>query len=169
MAQEGLGRVDREILRGAKSGKSFKEISAMTGNVVSAVDVGNRLMDILEARNPLTEAQREMLLLDDMHALREVLVERAVEFKDLSAAPALSRVLRDIGTRIDKRSAATKMDLNTLYGNMGQLMAHAYDIALSYMKGALRSEIDPEVWDALQKEALQHARTELAKHEAIEA
>lgn len=165
---KGLGAMDKILLRGASANKSGAELSAMTNGVIPAADAMLRVDAILSSRNWLTEANKEKLLLDDMYALKDSLTNQA-SVGNLDAAKVLRATLVDIGNRLDKRAKATDLDLNTLYGNQGAIMSRAYDIALSYMKGALRGEVDPVKWDELANEALTHAQAELTQHEAVTA
>lgn len=128
--------------------------------------VAARITELLKMRDWLTAAQEDALITLRMKRILAQLEER---YLDLDNAMMQLRLLKEIGNRLDKRQAATSVDLNTLYDNQGRIMARAFDIALSYMRGALRDEIDPERWDELTDEALQHAEAELQKHEAIEA
>lgn len=162
---ENLSRIDREILRYADS-KSPQEISDAFGGAITPERVAERAHALLKSKKWLTSAQEEELVL---YKLRNVVtqLERLDATIDLDAAKVQLGFLKEIGNRLDKRRAATQVDLETYDLNVAREMTRAYDIALSYMKGALRGEIDPEVWDQLAADALAHAGREVMK-KAIE-
>lgn len=76
-SRKATGPVDRILLRGAASGKSWVEVSALTGGQVSPEQAAVRVRDLVEARNNgLTELEKRKLLLDEMSELKEVLQAR---------------------------------------------------------------------------------------------
>ena len=99
--------VDKILLRGAASGKSPKELSALTNGVVKPAQAAARVLEILDSRDWLTEAHQRLLLTDSLMDLHDTLYERAIEFRDLDAAKPLLSVL----TLIDKRLSTDKFDL----------------------------------------------------------
>ncbi|MDF2506234.1 MAG: hypothetical protein K0Q52_93, partial [Microbacterium sp.] len=52
---------------------------------------------------------------------------------------------------------------NTYNQNVGAVLGRVVDMSLSYMKGALRDQVDPEKWDELTQEALVLAWNEIEK------
>lgn len=159
MAEVALSQLDDRILSMADS-HSAVEISKKLGGVISPTRVASRTKELLETRDWLTEAQQDSLVIMKM---RKVLLHLEGQLLDLDNAKVQLQFLKAIGDRLDKRRAATEVDLNTYHVNVGREMARVYDIALSYMKGALRGDVDPELWDETAREALEHARAELAK------
>jgi hypothetical protein len=166
--KKGSGQIDRLLLQGAASGRSAKELSALTNGVVKPEEARLRVSALLEERDWLSQAQRKKLLLEDLHVLKDELFDRINRYASTDAVSPLVGVLKEIGNRLDKGDAATEIDLNRLYENQGVLMGRVVDQALSYMKGALRQQVDADLWDELVKEALINAQTEIAKYEAIE-
>lgn len=160
----GANKVDATIYQFADS-ESPAEISRRLGGVISPQAVAARTQTLLASKDWLTTQQEGQLI--DLR-LRKILVTLEDRFLDIDSAMMQLKLLKEMGNRLDKRAASTSLNLDSLYGNQGKLMAKAYDIALSYIKGALREQIDPDKWDELAKEALGHAQAELAKHEAIE-
>lgn len=155
--------LDMKLL--AMADQSPEEISRRLNGVIRPRAVAARLVALTDMPDWLTAQRQDRVLTLRMQAILDQLEARG--FDNDNAKTRLA-VLKELGNRLDKRAAATNADLNTLYDNQGRIMAQAYDIALSYMKGALRDEIDPDRWDELSAEALKHAQTELTKHEAIE-
>jgi len=168
VAKAGVSRVDEYLVRYAES-RSLREIAAMLGGVVTPEALAARLNTILDTRGFLSDAQRERRILI---VLEDTLAEIDEAFQDKDMLKIKLTYLREISARLDKRKDALDADLNRLYGNQGAIMAHAYDVAMTYLKATILhapdGAITEERWDELQIEALNHARTELAKYE-IEA
>lgn len=142
---------------------SAEEISRELGGVITPTRVAARIKELLESRDWLTEAQQDTLVVMKMRKALTKLERNSEGYLTEDSAKVQLSFLKAIGERLDKRRAATEIDLNTYHVNVGREMARVYDLALAYMKGALRSAIDPEVWDETSRDALQHARVELAK------
>lgn len=162
-AGEELSKIDQTILRYCDS-ESAEEISRRLGGTISPERVAEQKEKLLTSKKWLTAAQEEDLVL---YRLRNILAQLEGQYLDLDNAMVQLRFLKEIGSRLDARRAATQIDLETYDLNVAREMSRAYDIALGYMKGALRGEIDPELWDDLAKEALAHAGREVTK-KAIE-
>jgi hypothetical protein len=160
-----FGPLDDQILQLADS-HSPEEISEKMNGVLSPEVVASRLQMLLKSKNWLTAAQEDALI---TLKLKRVLVELEGKFLDIDNAKMRLSFLKEIGSRLDKRSAASETDLTKLYDNQGAIMGRVYDSALSYMKGALRESVNAELWDELAREALMNAQVELAKHQAIES
>ncbi len=157
-------KVDETILRLADS-HSFEEISKRLGGIVSPASVGARLHFLLKSKNHLDQLEQMQL---NEWKLKNLLVELEGKYHDDNNVKLQLQLIKEILKRLDARAAATDTDLNQLYANQGRIMSQAFDIALSYMKGALRDEINPEVWDEVREEALRHAEAELDSRTAIE-
>jgi hypothetical protein len=151
--------IDAVILRMCAS-HSPEEISRHLGGTVSPARVAAQVQTLLKSKTWLSQAQEEQQL---MWELRDVLNKMRSKFEDLDNLKAQLGVLKVIGSRFDSRSRANEEDLNSYSTNVGREMARGYDIALSYMKGALREHIDPEVWDEAAREGLYHAQAEILK------
>lgn len=145
---------------------SAEEISDMLGRTISPAKVALHIKTLLKSKNFLDDAEKDQLITIRMN---NILLELEGRHMDIDHAKARLATLKALGDRLDKRRAATTADLNMLYDNQGAIMGRVVDIAMSYIKGAFREEIDPALWDATVKEALEHAEVEIAKHEAIEA
>lgn len=154
-------RVDQMILSHADS-SSPEEISKMLGGMISPAKVAAHTQALLKSKDWLTQTQEEQLVLWE---LRRTLLQLKDRFMDADMAKVRLAYLKEISARLDKRSGALEVDLNTLYANQGRIMGQAYDIALTFIKGAFREEIDAAKWDEVKGEALRHAQAELAKYE----
>ena len=157
--------IDEKILALADS-HSPVEIAARLGGVLSAKAIAARITELLKARDWLTLAQQDQLITLRM---KRIAAEFEGKYLDKDNATVLLRYLKEIGNRLDKRSAATSMDLDRLYGNQGKIMARAYAIALDHMKTQFGDVIDSDEWDAAARDGLLHAEAELAEHESVEA
>lgn len=157
-----LSRIDTTILRYCDS-RSANEISEMLGGTVSPARVAALKEELLASRKWVTQAQEEELVLYRLRNIVSRFEEADNTASDMETARVHLGYLKEIGNRLDKRRAATQVDLETYDMNVAREMVRAYDIALSYMKGALRNEIDEERWDEIAKEALAHAGREVTK------
>ncbi len=133
----------------------------MLGGMIPPAAVAAQTQKLLKSRHWLTAAQEGQAL--DLK-LKRILTTLESRFLDLDNAKMQLRLIKEIGDRLEKRIATSEHDLNTIYEAQGRIMGKAYDIALSYMKGALRADVDPDTWDELAKEALAHAQNELQKY-----
>lgn len=163
-----LSRIDTTILRYCDT-ESPEEISRRLGGVITPERVAAQKETLLASKKWLTATQEEDLVIHRMRAIVAKFEEQfhRESYPDKEMALVQLRFLKEIGNRLDKRREATQVDLETYDMNVAREMTRAYDIALGYMKGALRGEVDPETWDTLAREALAHAGREVAK-KAIE-
>lgn len=159
--------IDDTILRYADS-MSPEEISLLLGGIVSPATIAARTQSLLQAKDWLTEAQEDQLITLRMKQLVND-ISTSPQYRDYKYMDILLRTLQVLSERIDKRRSATAIDLNTLYGNQGQIMMKAFDLALAHMRGRFADQIQVEAWDSEVREALIYAQAELSKHEAIEA
>ena len=144
-----LSEFDEKIL-GMADYMSPEQISKKLGGAVSAAKI------------------RENLLFRRMHMILAKLERIPGSQWDLDNLKVQLATLKELGNRFDKRRQANEVDLERYDRNVALEMARVYDIALSYVKGALRSEVDAERWDEVARAALEHAQGELMK-KAIEA
>ena len=157
-------KIDDKILQLADS-HSPSEISRALNGVISPARVASHTQTLLKSKAWLTAVQEDMLI---SYKMKQVLIGLEGQYLDLDHALARVKILKEIGVRLDKRQAATEADLSVLYANQGRIMGQVVDNALTYMKGALREKVDPELWEELVKEAMYSAQAEIAKHEAID-
>jgi len=162
-----LSEFDEKIL-GMADYMSPEQISKKLGGAVSAAKIRLQLQRLLEDVDWIPEAQRETLLFRRMHMILAKLERIPGSQWDLDNLKVQLATLKELGNRFDKRRQANEVDLERYDRNVALEMARVYDIALSYVKGALRSEVDAERWDEVARAALEHAQGELMK-KAIEA
>lgn len=116
----GLGNIDRILLRGAAAHKSWNEISKLTNGVVKPAEAAVRVQEILDERDPLTEAQKKLLLVDDMMQVKDHLMAKAIDFNSMDAVKPLISIL----TQLDRTLSAEKFDLNKAMNEISR--AHAF-------------------------------------------
>jgi hypothetical protein len=126
-----VGPLDQILLRGAGAGKSPNELSKLVGGTIKPEAAAKRVFDLLASRDWLNQVQRKQLLIDDLMAVKDKLMDQVLKFnmvKD-SASP-LIKVLGEIGKQLDK----DKIDLNAALTQIRQ--AHA-DMMLAAIRVAL--------------------------------
>src|SRR3954471_10594880 len=155
-------RVDDTILSLAAS-HSPEEISEALAGRVPPATIAAHTQTLLKSKNWLTATQEDRLVTIRLNNMLADLERRGW---DLDSVKVRLSILKEIGNRLDKRTAATDEDLNKLYGNQGRIMAQAFDLALSFMKGALREAVDPERWEEAKAEGLRHAQLELSRYQS---
>lgn len=155
--------VDDAILRYCDS-RSAEDISELIGGQLTPTEVAERAKELLKSPDWLTEADLQRLV--DLK-LRRILSELEVQFLSLDNAKVQLALLKEIGARLDRRMAARDDELDKWSGNMGRLLLRSVDLALGYMRGALRDEVDAGRWDELLKEGLAFAKVEIDRHEAV--
>ncbi len=157
--------LDDQLIMGAARDLSPEDVSREIGGIMSPARVMIRTRELLRSPDFLDEKQKEQALL-------LVLRNRIYELqnaKDLDSIKVQASLIKDLLTQIDKRSKANEHDLNTFNANVGRWLGHVVDLVLTYMRGAMREDIDLEKWDASIEEALVMATNEIAKRQAVEA
>lgn len=155
-------KADDAILSLAAS-HSPEEISIALGGTIKPETIAAHTQTLLKSKNWLTAIQEDRLITIRLNNLLADLERRGWDIDNVKVRLS---ILKEIGNRLDKRTQATDEDLNKLYGNQGRIMAQAFDLALSYMKGALREAVDPEQWETLKQEGLRNAQLELSRYQA---
>jgi hypothetical protein len=164
---KGLSPFDRIMLKGAAAGKSPSEISELTNSVISPAACAARILEILEARDWLSQAQQRMLLTDELMELKDHLKERALEFRDKDSIKPLISMF----TLIDKRLADNKFDLQAAMEQISrahaQLMLSAIGLALerSFLElEKLYPDVQKSVLLAVFHEAMPDVVREIESH-----
>lgn len=163
-----LSRIDQTVLRYAAY-LSPNEISEKMGGTIPAARISALTKELLASRDWLTLAEREVMLILRLESILADLEDTRAN-GDLNFENAKTQLgyLKELGNRFDKRRAAVQVDLETYDMNVAREMTRAYELALGYMKGALREQIDEDLWDEVAKEALAHAGREVAKKAVTE-
>ena len=156
--------IDDKMIRWTVEGLSPEAISERLGEgLLTPAEVRYRVAKALSSPNWLTEAQQELALMMVMRknlAKIQQFLDGGVDDKAL--ALSLSYI-KEIFARLDKRASVTQVKVDQYNENVGRTIGHVVDLALTYMKGALRSEVDPDRWDELVHEALRMAQVEIEK------
>jgi hypothetical protein len=137
---------------------SPEEISRELGGVISPARVAANIEMLLQSHDWLTLAQQDALV---TWKLGRILNKLEEQFMDLGNAKVQIQLLKILGDRVKQRHSASQQDLETYNQNVGRQLGHVVDLALTYMKGALREEVDPQRWDELVQDAMALAWQEI--------
>ena len=155
--------IDGKLLSLAR--KSPDEIAELTG--LDARFVAERISQLLESRDWLSDRQQERLLLEEIADLKDMVMDR-VKFADekdfAGIANVALRTLKLISERLDSRRKLVDADLHELQASQARLFGQAFDLALSHVVGILGSDIDPELVDATVADGLRKAAKKLNEH-----
>lgn len=122
-----LSGIDKILLRGAASHKSPNELSALTNGVVAPAAAAQRVIDLLDARDWLTEQQAEKLILDDLMVLKDKLMGMVEGGAVDKAAAPLNSTLKTIAALV----ASRKTDLSALMTQVSRAQAQMMLAAIS--------------------------------------
>lgn len=111
--------MDRILIKGAAAHKSWNEISKLTNGVIKPAEAAVRIEEILDGRDPLSDAQYKSLLIDDMMQVKDFLMAKALDFNNMDAVKPLISIL----TQLDKTLAAEKFDMGKAMNEISR--AHA--------------------------------------------
>lgn len=120
--------LDRDILRMAASRASYAEISRAINNELSPSEVAVRVDELLNARDQLTNAQQRLLLIDELHELKDKLREMVVDNSALDHASTLLRTLQVIGDRLDKERVDVRTEMEQIRRAHASLMMGAINL-----------------------------------------
>lgn len=151
--------IDDQLIMGAARDMSPEDISREIGGILTPARVMVRTRELLRASDWLTEKESEQALLI-------VLRNRVFELqkaKDLDSIKVQASIIKDLLAQLEKRSKANEHDLTTYNANVGASLGRVVDLALGYMRGAFREDIDMDKWDAALEEALVVAQNEIEK------
>lgn len=152
--------IDAKLLSLAR--KSPDEISEITG--LDAKFVAERVSQLLESRDWLSDRQQERLLLEEIADLKDMIMER-VRFADekdfAGVANVALRTLKLISERLDSRRKLIEADINEISAAQARIFGKAFDLALSHVVTTFKaleevpadSEVDIIVQDALKQAA----------------
>lgn len=140
------------------------ELSRSIEGLMTPVQVAAHVKKLLADRDWLSEAEQDNLI---TLKLQGILSKLETKFQDNENLELQLKFLKEIGNRLDKRRAATEVDLTTYHSNVGREMGRIYDLALAHLRGALTHAVDPDEWDDAADAALQFAQSEAMK-KAIE-
>ena len=148
--------------------KSPQEIADATG--LDARFVAERISQLLESRDWLTERQQERLLLEEVIDLKDKVMEM-LELGDprmfaANASVAL-KTMKLISERIDARRKLVNQDINEITNAQARIFGKAFDVALQHIVTNMKKSEElpePEDIDAWVSDGLRMAARELSEH-----
>jgi len=132
-----LSKLDQQLLKSAVSEKrSAVELSRAVKGVITPEQALLRLKELLDASNPLSEAEERRLLILDARRVMGILNE-FVEAGDMQAIGEYRRFLKDVGERLDKAQVNVDAISTKLTNAYAQIMSSAISAAFERMPEAL--------------------------------
>jgi len=164
---ERRGAMDAKLLSLAR--KSPQEISDLTG--LDARFVAERISQLLESRDWLSDRQQERLLLEEIADLKDEVMSRMrmADEKDFAAVANVAlRTLKLISERLDARRKIVDADINEITAAQARLFGRAFDAALNHVVAGVKltAEVDDELVDSLVVEGLKLAARSLESNVA---
>jgi hypothetical protein len=162
----GRSAMDAKLLSFAR--KSPEEIAELTG--LDARFVAERISELLESRDWLSDRQQERLLLEEIADLKDMILERVrfADDKDFAATANVAlRTLKLISERLDARKKLVDLDINTIQAAQARLFGKAFDLALGYVVDSFKAleEVPAEEdVDVIVREGLKRAAVELERN-----
>ena len=148
--------LDSKLLSMAR--KSPAEIAEATGLEPAAV--AERISQLLETRDWLSDRQQERLLLEEISDLKDLVMER-VKFADekefTGVANVALRTLKLISERLDARRKIVEADINEITSAQARIFGKAFDVALEHVVSVLGAEAEPEIVDGAVQDGLRKA------------
>jgi hypothetical protein len=158
--------MDAKLLSLAR--KSPEEIADLTG--LDARFVAERISQLLESRDWLSDRQQERLLLEEIADLKDMIMER-VRFADekefAGVANVALRTLKLISERLDARKKLVDVDIESITASQARLFGKAFDLALGYVVDSFKAleEVPAEEdVDVIVREGLKRAAAELERN-----
>ena len=152
----GRSAMDSRLLSLAR--KSPEEIAELTG--LDARFVAERISQLLESRDWLSDRQEERLLLIEAASLKDRAFAAldGVEGSEFAqVANVVLRSLKLVGERLDARRKLVDSDLERLTSAHARMFGEAFDAALSHVVSVLGEGVDPELVDAAVADGLRPA------------
>ena len=155
--------VDSKLLSLAR--KSPVEIGELTG--LDAGFVAERISQLLESRDWLSDRQQERLLLEEIADLKDLVMDQVRQAGDAGefaqVANVALRTLKLISERLDSRRKLIDADVSEITAAQARLFGRAFDVALSSVIDKLLPGADADVVDAVVVDSLKLAAAELDK------
>lgn len=150
--------VDDQLIELAAAEVSAEEISRRLGGAITPARVHQRVTDLLNAGDWLTDVQKERALIRILHMNLMQMRDTELNVDNAKLQLQYANVLL---ANLEKRQTATAGQLETYNSNVGRTLGQVVLHALGYIKGALSAEIDPARWDAIVEEAMIDARKQI--------
>jgi hypothetical protein len=149
--------LDEMLIKAAAGGKSGTEMEKLTG--IPAAQAVLHVKQLLATRDIWTEHEQRLLLLAEMHELKDSLAPHAIQAGDPESARLLLKTLEIIGKRLDGQQQVLDENMIKLSHFQERVLLRAMDTALNFAKEQLaekypnitRSELEELVADGLQK------------------
>ena len=145
--------------------KSPVEIAELTG--LDSRFVAERISQLLESRDWLSDRQQERLLLEEIADLKDMVMDRVrfADEKDFAGiANVALRTLKLISERLDSRRKLVDQDIESITQAQARLFGKAFDLALSHVTEGVKrlgDDIDDVFVDELVAEGLKKAAKSL--------
>ena len=142
--------------------KSPEEIAELTG--LDARFVAERISQLLESRDWLSDRQQERLLLEEIADLKDMVMDRVrfADEKDFAGiANVALRTLKLISERLDSRRKLVDQDIESITQAQARLFGKAFNLALEHVVKVLGEDVDPEIVDATVQDGLKKAAKSL--------
>lgn len=160
--------VNDRIIIYTVEGLSPEAISEKIDGVMSPAKVRLRVRELLKETDWLDNAEQEVALIRVMRRNLAQLQRLLEEGIDTEVMKTSLSYIKSILERMDKQQSNTEAKLDQYNANVGRTIGRVVDLSLTYMKGAVRDQIDGDEWDVLVREALQSARMEIEKYQVPE-
>lgn len=153
----GMSAADKKILDAASRGLSPEEIAEEIGMGLTALRAGQRVREILKARDWLSVVERKMLLMDQVTDLREYINDQMQADKeghtsidgrgreiyipsDPRWAQNMIALLKEVARIIEVDSKNLSDEVSTIRDAHAHLMVEAIDLAFQQLVFAIRKE-----------------------------
>ncbi|MGO2150882.1 MAG: hypothetical protein ACTH32_06730 [Microbacterium gubbeenense] len=160
--------INDKLIRLTVEGLSAERISAELDGIMPPAKVRLRVDELLKETDWLNNAQQEVALIRVMRRNLSQLQAFLEDGIDGDAMKISLSYIESILKRMDKQQEGTQAKLDEYNANVGRLIGRVVDQALTYMKGALRQQVDGDEWDVLVRDALRAARIEIEKHQRVD-
>ena len=152
--------IDSKLLSLAR--KSPDEIAELTG--LDSRFVAERISQLLESRDWLSDRQQERLLLEEIADLKDMVMDRVrfADEKDFAGiANVALRTLKLISERLDARRKLVDADIESITQAQARVFGKAFNLALEHVVDVLGSDVEPEIVDATVQDGLRRAAKSL--------
>lgn len=157
--------IDAKLLSYAR--KSPEEIAELTG--LDAKFVAERISQLLESRDWLSDRQQERLLLEEIADLKDMVMDRVrfADEKDFAGiANVALRTLKLISERLDARRKLVDADIESITAAQARVFGRAFNLALEHVVDVLGADVDAEIVDATVADGLRKAARSLESNVA---
>lgn len=163
-----IQEIDDALIRYADT-MSLNALSFKIEGALTPEQCGARLAQLLDSPDWLTAVQQDQLVTMKM---RRLIVELEDMPRTTRNAEVLFGGLDKLGARLDKRAAATELELSTLYAFQGMVLLDGVNAAMSHIRGQIAAGSIPKTeleWDRMLENAIRFAQLEISQHEKTSA